>query len=831
MAVNPFSITKAEGFNHSYEQLALLMQLKSGVADVLLGNTNVLIEGSRGSGKSMYLRLLSLPVKTRYEALAATATIEPLPSHLPYVGAYLKLAPTIFGPHEYETRPRFGELFQQLFNVYCAEHLVATLAEASAAGTVTLASHHTRMLVREIGRLILPPSTPAPSTLLDLFGELRSERKRIRQALNEPPYNPDSRAQSETLWEIAEAVTRLPAFANMRVHLLIDEYDSLSEYQQRVLNLLLRKRDFPLTFKIACKKHRLVQVDIEDRPLNPSGDFDPVELDDDDFGRGSTFQSYLEGIANKRLRNAGLAIDIRTLLGSANRQSKPKTERQYAGFETVTTLSSGIVRTFLELCRDMYSLGNVGTNSPSRTIPLADQDRVIKMHAAARWNSLARDQSARPELQHLIAQTAKLFAFKSTQGVEKQVIRLEIIDFERTSRFVRSLLNQSLEYEALVQPNRERLQKNRRSPSRGYLLNRLLCVHFRLEPQSRWDVEISAEQLERLILEQEGSVESIARHPTRREGHQRSSAPRLLESMRCPILDQECPRVQRIPGVGFLSCRLPDAGPIRDAARLIKEEFVQASTRDLTYRITTAEDYPPEGDIACKVCRAITEAQFVLVEFSGLSPSVAMEFGLSVSRRLPTYLLFNSEDQRDIPEPFSSLEYIRYDITPAGVRRLVRERLLSFLSAPPGPREVRIGPHDPPPVGTETGIFIALPGTKYHQETVLPELRHRLEAAGLGPVRTEQEGRALQDLHRAASAIAQSKYCLIDTTQGAPTRALYLGMAQGYRKPFANLVDIAKDPAGSVFTNARSKAEMAYRDSNELLSKVSEFFGRFGESV
>ena len=107
-------------------------------------------------------------------------------------------------------------------------------------------------------------------------------------------------------------------------------------------------------------------------------------------------------------------------------------------------------------------------------------------------------------------------------------------------------------------------------------------------------------------------------------------------------------------------------------------------------------------------------------------------------------------------------------------------------------------------------------------------LQTRLENAGLGPVRTEKEGQALQELHRAAAGIAESRYCLVDTTHGATTRALYLGMAQGYRKPFANLIDADNGPGTGVFTNARSKAELHYRDSTEFISKVTEFFSRFG---
>src|SRR5207245_11437475 len=97
------------------------------VADILLNSSNVFVTGSRGSGKSMYLKLLSFPVKSVYERLARKKKVEQLPSHKPYLGVYVKLAATVFGPHEYETKERFQDMFQQLFNVYCAEHIAEPL--------------------------------------------------------------------------------------------------------------------------------------------------------------------------------------------------------------------------------------------------------------------------------------------------------------------------------------------------------------------------------------------------------------------------------------------------------------------------------------------------------------------------------------------------------------------------------------------------------------------------------------------------------------------------------------------------------------------------------
>jgi hypothetical protein len=671
-------------------------------------------------------------------------------------------------------------------------------------------------------------------SLNDLGHLLREERKNTRQALNVPPFRSDERSQPDTLWEAAQLIARCASTNKERIHLLIDEYDSLSTQQQRLINSYLRKRDYPLTFKIACKKHRLTLIDKDGKPLNPSGDYDRVELDDDDFGLNSTFTSYLEAIANRRLNNSGVSVDIKTLLDATVKEHHPKTERQYAGFNLIAMLSSGVVRTFLELCRDIYSRATFDSSGRPRSVPAVEQDQVIKLHASSRWSSLARDQSARPELQHLVEQIAQLFALRSKSSAEKQVIRLEVLHFNRLSTFVRSILDQALEYEALVQPNRERLQKNQHAASRGYLLHRLLCVHFRLAPQSQWDVEISAEQLERLVLGAKDAVNEISKQPAK------SSSQSLVEQraavdlfthlgQRCSILDQPCPATSPTSRLGFLSCRLPEGGKIRDAVRMLKQAFSDAASSEGGFQLKTAEDYPPAGDIACKVCNAFAQSEFVLVEFSLLSPSVAMELGLAIARRIPTYVLFNADEQKVVPEPFASLEYQRYSITPSSIEEVVQQRLIPFLGNRGGNRgTVRLGPEEDFPLQEGSGVFIALPGTDYYQETLLPELRRRLENAGLTPIVTEREGQALQDLQRAAIGMAHSKYCLIDTTEGAPSRAMYLGMAQGYGKPFANLIDIEADPGKRVFTNARSKAEIDYKDSEGLIKGVAEFLARFG---
>lgn len=812
MTRNPFDVIKAEEFNHGLDQLASLMHFNAGLAGALLSSSNVFLDGSRGSGKSMYLRLLSIQAKTIYERLAARGSVDPLPTHKPFLGVYMKLPPTLFGPHEYEHESGFQDAFQEFFNTYAMECMLQAAIDLSIGAEPATA--------QELCHLALCSA----ANITELRSQLQSERRSLRQRLNALPYTSTQRAQPDVLWEFADVLSRTSRFRGQRVHLLVDEYDNLSEHQQRILNTYLRRRDFPLTFKIACRKHRLVTHDIHGRPLNDSADYTRVQLDDEELGLGGSFSAYVEAIANKRLHNAGIDTTIRDFLGKRARAPRPKGERRYGGFEPIVVLSSGIVRTFLEMCRDIYAQEPDPNSWPVR---IAAQNAIITKYATNRWNALSTDQSARPELQRLIEQVATLFKRRAATGKENQIIRLEIVDFDKSTQFLRSLLTDALDYEALIKPNRERSSKNSGLPTTGYLLHRLLCVHFRLEPESRWDFEITSDNLQRLVTQPDSiAMSDILQHPARRTTTRPNGLNTPLLTPYCPILDSSCPIRQPVRGNGFLSCRLPEAGVIRDAARLLRQAFTSAET-EADYTLLTAEDYPPTGDISCKVCAATAETQFVLVELSRFSPSVAMELGFCLARDIPTYLLFNREEQRQVDAPFSSLEYLRYSVTPESAKNLVEEQIIPFVEGGDGQRTIRLGPTPPGTSGPETGVFVALPEDPYSQQTLLPALEAHLAAKGL-VVRTQRDGRALQELQRATMAIANSKYCLIDTTLGNPVRAMYLGMSLGYGKMFANLVNRSRDERAAIFTNAKAKSVFEYRDKPELIRVLDEFFERVG---
>ena len=404
---NPFSVTKAESFNHAYDEIAALMQFRAGVAGVLLSNSHVFIEGSRGSGKSMYLRMLSRRAKKEYHRLARHGEVDELPQHSEFFGVYAKLTPTIFGPHENENSVNFRSHFQAFFNVYVGEAAIASLIEADELSTID-----TSIILHEFHELFQGDRTQ-PTTLSELGRSLRQKRKTLRRQMDRLNGGDlGDVSDPDTLWEMGKIISNTQTYRNQRIFVLLDEFDSLSTTEQSIVNFYLRNRDFPITFKIGCKKHRLTTQDYDGRPLNPSGDFDRIELDDDDFGLTSTFAQYLQLIANRRLKRAGIDADIRAILGTQSPEQKPNVERKYAGFNQVAMLSSGIVRPFLELCRDIFDEAQDYHGRNKTLVPVGTdiQDRVIKRHASTKWNQLSRDQSARIELQRLIERVAELFA-------------------------------------------------------------------------------------------------------------------------------------------------------------------------------------------------------------------------------------------------------------------------------------------------------------------------------------------------------------------------------------------------------------------------------------
>ncbi len=94
---NPFSLSKAEDFNHNYHKIAKLFQNTPEWDNIQSRTENVFIEGGRGTGKSMLLRRLT--AQASVEAARISGHVNNFEDmEIDYYGVYVKLTRGYYTP-------------------------------------------------------------------------------------------------------------------------------------------------------------------------------------------------------------------------------------------------------------------------------------------------------------------------------------------------------------------------------------------------------------------------------------------------------------------------------------------------------------------------------------------------------------------------------------------------------------------------------------------------------------------------------------------------------------------------------------------------------------
>jgi len=280
-----------------------------------------------------------------------------------------------------------------------------------------------------------------------LLGRIKNEIIALMSAMNNFPLSKhfsylgklsDLRTTLHSICEnIVENVASFKS-RRMRFYILIDEYDNLYMYQQKVINTIIQRTDAPITFKIGTKKLGLLtKEDISGRVLQVTHDYDSVSLDFEDPS-DNRYLRYVEGICDQRLRfaDASKSLRIRKWLAGIpiereveeESRSAPKKDsrsqqklvrapdntekgkdlilkeikqsghsstkydyykiaasfrilrnKKYYGFETLALLSSGIIRNFLKLCRETWNISRM--SKPEATVVISAP--IICQHEAA----------------------------------------------------------------------------------------------------------------------------------------------------------------------------------------------------------------------------------------------------------------------------------------------------------------------------------------------------------------------------------------------------------------------------------------------------------------
>ncbi|HLY61316.1 MAG TPA: hypothetical protein VKV95_11250 [Terriglobia bacterium] len=559
---NPFLLVRAEDFNHNYAKLARLFQNSPEWDSIQSRTENVFIEGGRGTGKSMFLRRLTAQASLAAERLHNSGVrFEDV--GVDYFGVYVKLTRGYYDQFtSIETiSPEVASIFaQHELNIEIFDAFVDTLQWLINEGSLPTISEQADSLTQELKSLL--PRAPAVRTLADLQRvAVRFEQDQITAYYREKAFGRDVAYQGsgcETVGFLRQLSQifrrRLFPRREIRLFILIDEFETLLEIQQIALNTVMKMRLPDLTTKVAVRKagRKTAETFTAGDPIQQPRDYTEVRLD-----YNVTMPEYsklLEGIAAKRLEYVQypdkeikhylqeqehsqevpvdkLQVELRQLWESGQRRkdemdsefqtkytvaavyrslAKIGKRKAFCGFDQYVLLSSGITSNFMELCKYAFYF------ALSDQLPLPENPKIppyLQTEAAYRVSqrlfatidgNVLRVGSA---LSRLLADLGGILRSRLLyHPSEPEANRLAVSDFgdldQEKYSFLAEVLDGALVWSVLhLKSSGEAFRPKHaaRPPNAELIINRIYCPALGISPRARWRVDMKLSDLLGLI--------------------------------------------------------------------------------------------------------------------------------------------------------------------------------------------------------------------------------------------------------------------------------------------------------------------------------------------
>jgi len=525
---NPFSIYSTEYFpENNWEDMLNNTFIPPMNFSLILEPGNTIIEGHRGSGKSMILKYLS------FNAQIKRGFSNPWDKD--NIGIYLKFKPSITSTTTsffFKGDPSRGWItyFMTYVNLLLAEEILSVVRTGMLHDIFSIDEVS---FVKEIRGLFFPgnhESNFGDNSINDLISTCKRTRNKLASVHeNYHDLPPDF------LEQLIEAIKSYGnGLDGKNFFILLDEYDNFDDQQKQVVNTLIKNRSF--SYKIGVKLFEMTYSDISGKKLEKNNDYTYVNTDRfDQAGDGDAYLQYekfIRDIANRRLVSYGYKNNIEELFPCQKDEQKKGFEHDdYSGFENIVNLSSCIVRDFLELCKDMVYYSNpwiINGEKREKIDPVSPnlQNTIIKIHSNIHYDLIKQIPgvdltSKKPKSENvrlLVDNFAIIFQrilMGSTQKDEfRTVSGFQIKDVSRLKSTAQNALTEACSHRLLQVPLNPR---HPQAPSEyvlgdRYRFHKLLCPRFRLSLSERWPKEIHSEVLNELFEDPDRVVNDVTKY-------------------------------------------------------------------------------------------------------------------------------------------------------------------------------------------------------------------------------------------------------------------------------------------------------------------------------
>jgi hypothetical protein len=251
--------------------------------------------GGRGTGKTTVLRGLSY---TGQHALNKRAGVRA--NDFPYYGFYYRIDTnrvTAFQGPELD-EGRWAKVFGHYMNLVLCDLVLKFLDWFQIHGTPD-----TELPERDCEKIAASLHLAEVHTFRELANELDRAKTKFEAYINNvADHEPISLSmQGAPIDAILEGFTRIPAFVGKQFFFLLDEYENLTDYQQQVVNTLIKHAGELYTFKIGVRElgWRCRTTLNENEQLISPADYDRIDISKK--LKGQVFRDFAHTVCSDRL--------------------------------------------------------------------------------------------------------------------------------------------------------------------------------------------------------------------------------------------------------------------------------------------------------------------------------------------------------------------------------------------------------------------------------------------------------------------------------------------------------------------------------------------------
>lgn len=470
------------------------------------------VQGTRGTGKTVLLRGLSLEVSTRRKEKGN------------FIGFWLPLSTMFLGcvkREEEENDSKWFKFFGSYLTSLIIEKVCETLWLCHKENTLSFEDERVERFVEKVcddlGIKVKKDGDP----LKGLCDGTSSVRSTYHTAYDRSKFN--ITVDPAYLRKFMSHVEELhDSFRDKYFFIIIDDAHFMDENQKKVFISFITHREHPISFKIGTKADFGVSADFFGATILEGRDYETIYLDRLAGKEGAKeYRNFIERLANKRLAESNQPLNIKELLPKGK---KLKRGELYSGFGNYVGLSSQIIRDFITLAKDTiyYAYPQIVREYVVlKPIPPNVQDEVIHIKSAIHLKEIDAAGELRKDLGIFIEMLGELFKKTieiSTQaGKPRTPSGIEIKNYHLLEERTENIIEKGIELQLFQIPLVYRLRQKTERPYHGLKFHRMLIPHYRLKLGYRHPRTVDAKLLNTIFTSPQKFVNQLIRTLPREE--------------------------------------------------------------------------------------------------------------------------------------------------------------------------------------------------------------------------------------------------------------------------------------------------------------------------